>query len=77
MWLFFCTFAAVKRKTSMLHHDENTARRIVIRYGEHYDINQVLEIIRPQLAIIGEEDTIWDFYVALNIAWRMQNDSRE
>mgnify|MGYP003294696565 CR=1 FL=1 len=61
----------------MLHHDENTARRIVIRYGEHYDINQVLDIIRPQLDIIGEEDTIWDFYVALNVAWRMHHDSRE
>ncbi len=55
----------------MIHYDKNTAREVAQRYGEHYTIEETLEIIRPRLAFMGDDDTIWDAYVALNMAWSL------
>lgn len=58
----------------MKHYDEESARAVIERYGEHYTIEATLEAILPRVQIMSDDDTIWDAYVALNMAWSLTHE---
>lgn len=62
------------------HFDEEYAKKAVadmyspgdngtMVHGEHWSIEQVKAAIAPYRAMMSEQDTCWDAYVALNMYW--------
>lgn len=59
----------------MRHFDELTAQVVVGKMrssraeGEHFSFDETIKAVEPHLALMGDEDTMWDAYVAINMWW--------